>query len=568
MSRQGSGRAPIGLGISGGVIAVGLAAFCAIQTLRLRGPVTTLAGPVGILDRGAATRTPSAPAVRAAVPRAAPSAAPAPPGNKHPLSPDVLFARTAPAVVRVNVHDGAMKPLGHGTGFFVSADGVVVTNYHVIDGANYATVERSDGTVLRVEGVAALDGGNDLALLKVTPGDDAPLPVLSLGTDQPPPIGTTVYAIGHPLGLKNVLSEGLVSSLGDAARGQYFIQTTAAISPGSSGGPLLTADGVVVGVTTATVRDAQNLNFAMPAGRVRALLAQPRAAKPIPLSRALTEKIAATRASGGVPDRALDRAVDRVWDAMKRDRLDEAAKLIAQLRDRGADSAYYWFTCGTVHMRLHNDDLAVEAFQASLRLKPDKLSTYLNLGQVYARQRKLHEAIATYDRASKLEPNDPRAYAQAGQAYAQHLQPAKAVPFFQKAAGLEPANAAHRRDLGVAYLSLMRRDPAIECFEEAVRLEPGNGENHRHLGIVLLNTHRNGPALKTLQKAVSLKPDDAQAYLFLGYAYHYAGNRQAAREAWRNADRFDAPTGGAGGYARQALSEYAKGQELTMPMRK
>src|SRR4029079_15304000 len=131
--------------------------------------------------------------------------------------------------------------------------------------------------------------------------------------------------------------------------------------------------------TTATVRDAQNLNFAMPASRIRALLAQPRATPPLGPSRALTERLATARPAAGMPDRALDRALDRVWDAMKRDRMDEAAALVAQLRQRGQDSAYYWFTCGTVHMRLHNDDLAADAFRSSLRLNADKAATYLNL---------------------------------------------------------------------------------------------------------------------------------------------------------------------------------------------
>ena len=564
---RGRGGTTVGVGITGGVVAVGFAAFCAFQTLRLGNPSSTLGGPVCILDRGsgrAATTTPLAP-VNATRTRAA---APAPPA-KAPVSPDVLFARAAPAVVRINVHDGAMKPMGHGSGFFVSADGLVVTNYHVIDGANYATVERSDGGVLRVEGVAAIDGSHDLALLKVTPADASPLPTLPVAPDAPPAVGTSVYAIGHPLGLKNVLSEGLVSGLGDPARGQDFIQTTAAISPGSSGGPLMTADGVVVGVTTATVRNAQNLNFAMTAGRVRRLLDLPRATPPLPLSRALTQKIATgERPASGLPDRALDRALDRVWDAIRRDRLTEAVTLVAQLRERGSDSAYYWFTCGSVHMRLNNDDLAVEAFRASLKIKPDKAATYLNLGTVYARQHKLRDAIGAYEAAAKLEPNNARAYAQAGAAYAQHRQHGNAVPFFRRAAGLEPGNAAHRRELGLAYLAMTERGQAAECLEEAARLEPHNGENHRHLGGVLLDLRQNARALKALQKAVSLKPDDAQAYLLLGYAYHHAGNRQAAKEAWANADRFDTPTGGAGQFARQAMSRYVRGEEPAMPPRR
>jgi len=546
MSRQRGGRPPVGIGIGGGVAAIGFAAFCAFHTLRLRPQAATAASPVAASQLTPSTEGPS----------------------RKALSPDVLFARAAPAVVRINVSDGAAKPLGHGTGFFVSADGLVVTNYHVIDGANYATVERFDGGVLRVEGVVALDGASDLVLLKVTPADAAPLPTLPVGPSEPPRVGTTVYAIGHPLGLRNVLSEGLVSGLGDAGRGQHFIQTTAAISPGSSGGPLMTTDGVVVGVTTATVRDAQNLNFAMPASRIRALLAQPRATPPLALSRALTERLATARPAAGMPDRALDRALDRVWDAMKRDRMDEAAALVAQLRQRGQDSAYYWFTCGTVHMRLHNDDLAADAFRSSLRLNADKAATYLNLGQVYARQHKLREAVTAFEAAAKLEPNDPRAYAQAGQAYVNHARPQNAVPFFRRAIELEPKNAAHRLGLGVAYADMGQRDAALACFEKAVEFAPDAAVNHWKFGVELMDVRRNEQALRELQTAVSLKPDDADAYLYLGYAYHFTGNRSAAREAWTNAVRFDAPTGAAGFFARQALGQYERNQEPVMPTRR
>jgi S1-C subfamily serine protease/Tfp pilus assembly protein PilF len=546
MSRQRGGRPPAGIGIGGGVAAIGFAAFCAFHTLRLRPQAVTAASPV--------------PAARLTPPAESPFG--------KALSPDVLFARAAPAVVRINVSDGAAKPLGHGTGFFVSADGLVVTNYHVIDGANYATVERFDGGVMRVEGVVALDGASDLVLLKVTPADTVPLPTLPVGPTDPPRVGTTVYAIGHPLGLRNVLSEGLVSGLGDASRGQHFIQTTAAISPGSSGGPLMTADGAVVGVTTATVRDAQNLNFAMPASRIRALLAQPRATPPLALSRALAERLATARPAAGMPARALERALDRVWDAMKRDRMDEAAALVAQLRERGQHSAYYWFTCGSVHMRLHNDDLAADAFRSSLRLNAQKSATYLNLGQVYARQHRLREAVAAFEAAARLEPADPRPYAQAGHAYVNHARPQGAVPFFKRAIELDPANAAYRRGLGAAYTAMAQHEAALASFEQAAELEPDNAENRWRLGVALLNVRRNEQALRELQRAVSLKPGDADAYLYLGYAYHFTGNRSAAKEAWANAVRFDAPTGAAGFFARQALGQYERNQEPVMPARR
>jgi tetratricopeptide (TPR) repeat protein len=324
----------------------------------------------------------------------------------------------------------------------------------------------------------------------------------------------------------------------------------------------MTADGVVVGVTTATVRDAQNLNFAMPAGRVRWLLGQPREGMPQPLAR-VSKAVAPTPQTAA----AVDRAVDAVWEAMRADKLNDAARLMNELRERGRDNAYYWFTCGCVHTKLHNDDLAVEAFRASLKLKPDKLATYLNLGQVYARQGKLADAIATYEAAAKVEPNDARAYTEAGDTYARFNQPGRAIPFYRRAVAMEPRSADHRRDLGVACSATGRTAEGLECFRKAVELDPDAADHRRDLGIALLEIRRYADALSEIQRAVALQPDSAESYLFLGYAHHSLGNRQAALDAWRNADRFDSPAGKSGTFARQALAQAAANKEVTIPGR-
>ena len=408
MSRQG-GPARFGVGVSGVAVVLGVGAYAAFHALRLREPPRALA---------------------------AAGAPPALPVTPTRLRPDELFRRACPAVVRVNVSDAGGVVLGHGTGFFVSADGLVVTSLHVIGGADVVSVQRSEGAVLPVQGVAAVDAGADLVVLRVD-GGGAALPTLSLGPDEPPAVGTAVYAIGHPLGLRNVLSEGLVSGLGDPARGQHFIQTTAAAGPGSSGGPLMTADGAVVGVTTATVREAQNMNFAMPAARLRWLLGRTNAGVLTPLA-AVTRPSAATAPTSAKVDEPIDRALDRVWDAVRQGRLDDAARRVGELRAAGASSAYYWFTAGCVGMKRRDDDAAAEAFRRSLRINPDKVATYLNLGQVYARQGKLREALAAYASAAKVDPGDARIYAQAGDACARLGERRRAASFYRKAAQLDP----------------------------------------------------------------------------------------------------------------------------------
>lgn len=203
----------------------------------------------------------------------------------EPLSAEALFKQASPAVARVVVRDRLAREQGLGSGFFVSADGRMVTNHHVVDSAYSAYVVLSSGLNLPVQGVLALDADADLAVLKV---DGRGLPHLTLAArGHTPPVGSRVYAIGNPQGFTNTLSEGLVSGRRAVTPGLSLLQTTAPISAGSSGGPLLDATGRVIGVTTFSLvsRDSQNLNFAVPTDKVWSLLSRAARARPTPLNR-------------------------------------------------------------------------------------------------------------------------------------------------------------------------------------------------------------------------------------------------------------------------------------------
>jgi len=189
--------------------------------------------------------------------------------NSGEKKPEELFKIVSPAVVRVVAYDLAGEEERQGTGFFVSSDGLLVTNYHVIEGARSVRVFGGKNAELHVLGLAASNQAADIAVLKVNaqrcsflefPDDDAF-----------PAVGTRVYAIGNPLGFTNTLSDGLVSGVREVPE-LAVIQTTAAISPGSSGGPLVLGDGRVVGVTTANIRGGQNLNLAVAVKHIRPLL--------------------------------------------------------------------------------------------------------------------------------------------------------------------------------------------------------------------------------------------------------------------------------------------------------
>ncbi|MCP4202593.1 MAG: PDZ domain-containing protein [bacterium] len=159
-----------------------------------------------------------------------------------------------------------------GSGFVVAANGTVVTNAHVIEGASRILVTLSTGRELEAE-VLGFDRDSDLAVLKVAGRN---LPAVELGSSSDLLIGETVIALGNPLGLSNTVTTGVLSARGrtvPAETGERlftdFLQTDASINPGNSGGPLVNLEGDVIGINTAIVAGAEGIGFAIPADRVR-----------------------------------------------------------------------------------------------------------------------------------------------------------------------------------------------------------------------------------------------------------------------------------------------------------
>jgi S1-C subfamily serine protease len=180
-----------------------------------------------------------------------------------------LFKRLAPAVVRIACHNSEGKPGRQGSGFFLTDDGLVATNYHVIAEADAVEVFLNTNARFPLQGVVAISRDEDLALLKVQAVD---VPVLQVQEGELLEVGSTVYTIGNPRGLVNSFSRGEVSGLRTRADNLKLIQCTAPMSPGSSGGPLLNKSGKVIGVTTSHLLESQNLNFAVPISQVRRLM--------------------------------------------------------------------------------------------------------------------------------------------------------------------------------------------------------------------------------------------------------------------------------------------------------
>ncbi len=165
---------------------------------------------------------------------------------------------------------------GQGSGFIISTNGDVLTNAHVVDGADRVTVTLKDGRTFDavVEGV---DEVTDLAVVKIE-SDAETLPVAPLGDSDDVVVGDWAIAVGNPLGLDNTVTLGIVSTLkrssaavGIPGKRIDFIQTDAAINPGNSGGPLLNQNGEVIGINTAIRADAMGIGFAIPINKAKTI---------------------------------------------------------------------------------------------------------------------------------------------------------------------------------------------------------------------------------------------------------------------------------------------------------
>lgn len=222
------------------------------------------------------------------------------------LEPRDIASKSKLALVTIFAVDASGQQTAQGSGFFLSADGVIATNFHVIEGAASLQIKVHTGEIYDHVFLRHADPRRDLAILRIP---IAGAPHLKLGDDTALVVGDRLYAMGNPVGLEATFSDGLLSAR-RLMEGTEMIQMTTPISHGSSGGPVMNAAGDVIGISSAGIESGQNLNLTLPAHYIGPVLAlgsdqlfpTGMPAAPAPASTAAAGAAAPAAASGQASD--------------------------------------------------------------------------------------------------------------------------------------------------------------------------------------------------------------------------------------------------------------------------
>lgn len=371
-----------------------------------------------------------------------------------------LAEAVRPAIVTLLVYNPDRALPSFGTGFLLAPDQVVSAR-HALAGGTRAEICTTDGDFIVVQGLLAEDRMRDLSVLKLArPVARARLLKLSNTRLR---AGDAVFTIGAPLGLEWTLSAGIISAVRTLPEVGCLYQHTVQISPGNSGGPLLSWRGEVIGLQISTIKDGQTLNFAMPAEHIAAL----KPGKVIALAEAAKE-------------------VGTKFISEINARIDRTSLRPIQREDF---PGFIPFT------------------EAAVRRQPEEPDTWFRLGLILELSGKLDLAATNYLKTIAMQPKHPLALNNLGAIYNRQSRHAEAREVLREAAALKPDLACAWDNLACALIGLKLGREAVESAEKAVQLNRENKDYVFNLGRAY---HLNGDPDKTRQQCQRLDLMDAR----------------------------------------------------------
>jgi tetratricopeptide (TPR) repeat protein len=428
--------------------------------------------------------------------------------NNIPDLPTIV-KNTVDSIVQITTLDQSGKETSTGTGFIIDKKGYIISSNHVMAGADSARIKTAYGN-FEVHSFLLNDTSSDIVLLKIN-SKNRTFKSLKINSTLPE-IGEKIFVIGNPLGLEATVSDGIVSARRNIKPFGQVIQITCPISPGSSGSPVMNMKGEVVGIATFQFVRGQNLNFAVPIGKAKKLLAKQ--GKSIQKLDTLEKEIIEGK------DPSFEKGL--VFFNKKDYRNARPYFESATNNDPMNDKAHYYLGfC----LSKENDIRAIEEFKQAIGITPNYLQAHYELGNTYVSLNMKEEALECFKMALDINPNFSEAALKIGIVYTLMDRFKSAINHLESIANNSDNPKAHYY-LGFCYSRSNRVSDAIFSFQRAVEIDPEYVQAYISLGAALALVRNWKLGLKYMKKARMLAPQNPEIHFIMGLLYY--GNEDLA----------------------------------------
>ena len=393
------------------------------------------------------------------------------------LTAEQIYKKITNTVVVVHAYDNSNELVKQGSGVVLNDKGYVVTNYHVLAGFDRLEILHGDEIIPYVD-IIGIDVEKDILILKI---EAKKFPAIKIGDSKKLNIGQRIYAIGSPLGFENTISEGIISGLRSYEEYEKkFIQITASISSGSSGGAVVNDKGELIGISTLTAKEGQNINFA------------------IPIEDVLNVEIGSYSKNDSYKDFEW---FNKGLDAYKKGDYQKAIKYYTYFIEEYPNYSGAYINRGNAKDDLEDYRGAIQDYNKEIEINPSNDFAYNNRGFVKSKLEDYRGAIQDYNKAIEINPNNDFAY--------------------------------HNR--GIAKKILEDYRGAIQDFNKAIEINPNYVNAYINRGNAKTKLEDYKGAIQDYNKAIEINPDDALAYSNRGSAKHELGDKEGACLDWSKA---------------------------------
>lgn len=398
------------------------------------------------------------------------------------LTAEKIYKKVSDAVVVIHAYDSNNQLSKQGSGVVINDKGYIVTNYHVLAGNERLEVLHNDEIVPYVD-IIGIDVEKDILILKI---EEKKFPAIKIGNSKSLNIGQRIYAIGSPLGFENTISEGIISGLrSDQETGKNFIQITASISPGSSGGAVVNDKGEVVGISTLTIKEGQNLNFAIP----------------------------------------IDEAL--------------SVEINSYLKD-SAFKYFDWFSKGNIAKEKGNYEEAIQYYSFFIKKNPNNSNAYYNRGLTKLIIEDYKGAIQDFNTAIEINQYFDIAYMSRGTAKYFLGDSKGAIRDFDKSIAINPNQTSVYVARGQINSHLGYYDEAIRDYNKAIENNPLDENAYNSRGISRSAAGDLKGAIQDYTKVIEIDPKSSMAYNNRAIAKLNLGDIDGACDDWSKAGELGA----------------------------